>query len=82
MTTFENALQAYMAAVAKAQELHASGAGAEFLQSVLKQARQLLTVIDDELDANGLNMPDDTRIALQQLRAELVEMQNGRAMRH
>ncbi len=62
MTTIEGAWQAFLAAVAEAQELHASGAGAEVLQDVLQHAREL-PVIDDEIAANQLDMPDDARNA-------------------
>lgn len=82
MTTIQAALQAYFAAVAQAQELHASGASTDGIQSVLKQARKLLTVIDDELEANGVDMPNDTRKALEQIRVELVELQTSAATRH
>ena len=71
-----------VAAIAKAEELHASGAGAEVLQDVLTQARKLLIVIDDELAANQPAGPDDARKALEEIRAELVELQNGPVTRH
>lgn len=82
MTTIQDALQAYFAAIAQVQELHASRAGAKGIQSVLKHARKLLTAIDDELEAHRLEMPDDTRNALEELRAELLELQGEPATRH
>lgn len=50
-----NPWQAFSAAVAEAQALNAGGAGAEVLQGVLRQARELLAVLDDELAANRLD---------------------------
>ena len=82
MKAIEKAWLAYMAAHAKAQQLHASGAGAEVLQDVLKQACKLLKAVDDELAVNGHDMPDDTRAALEEIRAELVELQSGPVTRH
>lgn len=52
MTALEGAWQAFLAAVTEARELHASGAGAEVLQGMLRHARELLAVLDDELAAN------------------------------
>lgn len=47
----QGAWQALTAAVAKAQELDASGARAEVLQDWLRHARELLSVIDREIAA-------------------------------
>ena len=82
MTTLEGAWQAFAAAVAEEQELYASGAGAEVHQGPLKRARELLAVLDDELAANRADMPDDTRSGLEEIRAELVELQSGPVTRH
>lgn len=72
-----NPWQAFSAAVAEAQALNAGGAGAEVLQGVLRQARELLAVLDDELAANRLDMPDDAREALEQLRVGLADLDSG-----
>lgn len=82
MTTIEAGWQAYMAAVARAQEKHASGAGAEVLRDVLDHARTLLAGIDDELASSRSEMPDDARRELEQLRAELVEFAAAPVTRH
>ena len=82
MTTLEGAWQAYRAAVAEAQELHGSGAGAEVLQGALRRARELLAILDDELAAHRLDMPHEIRDGLEQLRAELAELDVGPVTRH
>lgn len=69
-------------AVAEAQELHTAGAGAEVLQGPLQRARELLAVLDDELAANRLDMPDDAGRALEQLRAGLVELESAPVTKH
>ena len=71
MTTLEEAWRSRPLLLRpEAEELHASGAGAEVLQDVLRHARELLAVLDEDLVANRLDMPDDDRNALEQLRAE------------
>lgn len=54
MPTLGGAWHSFLAAVAEAQELHASGADAEVLQDPLRRARELLAILDAELAAHSI----------------------------
>jgi len=80
MTDFTTAWIEFSNALAVAQELHAEGAGPEVLRRYYS-VRELLRAVDDELAANE-QLPADARSALEQLRAELVELESVPVTRH
>ena len=59
MTTIAQVWEAFLAAIAEARTLHASGGSVVAVADLLQHARELVDIIDDEVSVNGLAMPDD-----------------------
>jgi hypothetical protein len=81
-STVERAWEAFLAAIADAKELTASGGSAGAIQDLLQHARELLDIIDDEIALNGLGVPADVRSGLEHLRRQLTAVETGLVTPH
>ena len=71
-TTIAMAWQTFLSAIEEAKELHASGANSTAVAELLQHARELLDIIDDEINLNDLVISGDVRDGLAQMRARLA----------
>ena len=76
------AWNAFLAAVAEAQTLHASGANATAIQDLLQHARELLDIIADEIALTDSALPDWARDGLEHLRERLTAAESALITRH
>jgi hypothetical protein len=82
MTAIENAWRAFLAAIEEAKASHAAGASTTVVRELLRHARELLEIIDDEIALNGMRIPAEVRNGLEHLRAQLTAAENGLVTRH
>jgi hypothetical protein len=82
MTTIARAWEAFLLAIEEARELHAAGAGGMAVADLLQHARELLDIIDDEINLNGLEIPGDVRDGLAQMRARLTAAERSLVTTH
>jgi len=71
-----------LGAVAEAKHLHASGGSAATIGDLLRHARELLQIIEEEIALNGLSVPAEVRSGLEHLRAQLTAVESGLVTRH
>jgi len=81
-STIERAREAFLAAIAEAKELQASGAAADAIQDLLQDARELLDIIDDEIALHRLSVPEWARGGIERLRGRLAALESGLVTRH
>ena len=82
MTTITRAWEAFLAAVAEAQSLHASGADAATIQDLVQHARELLDIIAEEMAINGVTLPEWVRGGLQHLQERLIAVESELVTKH
>ena len=76
------AWEAFLAAVAEAQALHASGADVAKVQDLLQHARELLDIVADEISLNGVSLPEWARGGLEDLRERLINVESELITKH
>jgi hypothetical protein len=74
--------EAFVAAVGEAQNLCRSGGAPTAIQDLLKHARELLEIIEDEIAINSLTVPAEVRGGIEHLRAQLAAVESGLVTRH
>jgi hypothetical protein len=82
MSTITMAWEAFLAAIAEAQSVHAAGAKGTAIQDLLQHARELLDIISDELTLTGASLPEWPRNGLEQLRERLIAVESELVTRH
>ena len=81
-STIAMAWQAFLSAIEEARELHAAGARSMAVADLLQHARELLDIIDDEINLNGLEIPGDVRDGLAQMRTHLATVERNLVTTH
>lgn len=71
MSTIERAWTAFMVAIDEARDLHERGADADELAMLLRHARELLDIIEDEIVTQPIAIPGAAGAVLTQLRGRL-----------
>jgi hypothetical protein len=71
MSTIEAAWDAFMQALAETSELHRNGGDASTIAELLRRARELLYIIEDEIADGSSATLGDARAMLTQLRSRL-----------
>ncbi len=82
MTTIAMAWHAFFTAIEEAKELNASGAGSAAVADLLQHARELLDIVDDEIATSRLDLSEEVRIGLKQLRARLAAVEVSLVTKH
>ena len=82
MSTVAMAWEAFLQAIEEPRELHAAGAGSLVVADLLQHARELLDIIDDEINFNGLVISGDVRDGLAQMRTHLATVERSLATDH
>jgi hypothetical protein len=75
MNKIERTWFAFMAAIDEARDLHQRGAGASELADLLRHARELLDIIETEVAAQSIAIPDNARGVLARLRGRLTYLE-------
>jgi hypothetical protein len=75
MSTVADAWDAFMRALAEAQDLHHRGAEAHTIADLLRHARELLDIIDEEIADGTPQTTADARAVLAQLRGRLESLE-------
>ena len=76
------AWQTFLSAIEEAKKLNASGASSAVVADLLQHARELLDIIDDEINLNGLVIPGNIRDGLAQMRARLATAERSLITTH
>ena len=82
MSTVAKAWEAFLRAIEEARELHAAGTDTSAVADLLQHARELLDIIDDEISLNGLEIPDEARDGLAQMRTHLATVERSLVTTH
>jgi hypothetical protein len=82
VSTLAAAWDAFLAAIADAQALDASGADAAAIQDLLQHARELLDIIADEAALSGISLPEWTQKGLEQMRERLITAESALVSKH
>ncbi len=75
MSTVADAWDAFMRALAETSELHRRGADARTIADLLRHARELLDIIDEEIADGTPQTVADARAVLAQLRGRLASLE-------
>jgi hypothetical protein len=75
MNTIERAWAAFMAAIDEARGLHESGANPTEFAELLRHARELLDILEEEAAAQSIAIPADAHAVLDQLRSRLAVLE-------
>jgi hypothetical protein len=75
MSPVSDAWIAFIRALAEARDLHHRGADAHTITDLLRHARELLDIIDDEIADGTPQTVADARAVLAQLRGRLESLQ-------
>jgi hypothetical protein len=81
-TTIAMAWKTFLLAIDEAKELHASGASGAAVADLLQHARELLDIIDDEINLSGLAISGDVRDRLAQMRTRLATAERSLVTTH
>ena len=76
MNTVADAWDAFMRALAEMSDLHQRGTGAHTIADLLRHARDLLDIIDDEIADGTPQAVADARAVLAQLRGRLESLEH------
>jgi hypothetical protein len=76
MNTVVDAWDAFMQALAETSDLHQRGADAYTIADLLRHARELLDIIDDEIADGTPQTVADARAVLAQLRGRLESLEH------
>ena len=82
MSTVELAWEAFLAAIAEAQALHASSADIAAVQDLLQHGRELLDIIADEAAIDGVTLPEWARNGLDRMRERLSALESDLVTKH
>ena len=69
-------------AIEEARQLHAAGAGSMAVADLLQHTRELLDIIDDEINLNGIEIPGELQDGLAQMRERLATVERSLVTMH